>query len=430
MPHPGNAFTSAHEHAVPVADIESIEQQIVSHKMQEARIAKKYGIPGNVGSTAILQTVKDISRNSMDPRYSPDEFKRDAEALDALFKLRCRRAQLQEQRLPGPIPNSSEQTPKPMDIESPRALDPYRSWGVIIGIDAYQSSPLRGCVSDARAVHHYLVRVVGVPESHVRLLLAPCDSSPETLDFPSRTNIIETLHSFRTNPLIRKDDDIIIYFSGHGASYHCSDFFPSESGGTAHTGAIEAICPADRCIDDVNGRHIVPDISDRELNTILHLIRVEKGENITVITDCCYAGGVTREIPSTLSRGTIRNLPPLLDRVNTGGLELMLRAGDESLKEYSLPGTVSVLKGNWSPLNASHVLLAACTDYQFAREVRKDDGTVRGIFTEALMSALRSGPHTQSYHDLCCTISTTTPFQTPIAIGENSNKLFPWYPRF
>ncbi len=114
-----NSLTAqqAHEHAVPVADIEGVKKQIVSHEMQEAEIAKKYGIPGNVDSAAILQTVKDISWSSVDPQYSPDEFKRDAEALDALLKLRCYLAQLQEQRLPGPIPNSSEQTPKPMDLE-------------------------------------------------------------------------------------------------------------------------------------------------------------------------------------------------------------------------------------------------------------------------------------------------------------------------
>ncbi|KAK0235126.1 hypothetical protein EDD85DRAFT_954645 [Armillaria nabsnona] len=418
----------AHEHVVPVTDIKSVMEQIASHERQEAEIAKKYGIPGNTDSAAILQTVKDMSWNSVEsPQYSPDGFRRDSEALDALLKLRCHLAQLQEQSLPGPISNSSEQTPKLMDLEPSRMLDPDRSWGVIIGIGAYLASPLRGCVSDAHAVYQYLVRVVGVPESHVRLLLAPRGSSPETPDFPSRTNIIETLHGIPTNPLIQKGDNIIIYFSGHGASYHCSDYFPSESGGTAHTGAIEAICPADRCIDDVNGHPTVPDISDRELNTILHLIRITKGENITVITDCCYAGGVTRDISSSLSCGTIRNLPPSLDRVSPG-LELMLRAGDESLKKYSLPGTASVLKGDWSPLKASHVLLAACKDYQFAREVQKDNGTVNGIFTEALMSALRSGPRNQSYHDLCCTISTTTPSQTPIAIGENNNTLFPWYP--
>lgn len=119
-----NSLTAqqAHEHAVPVADIESVKKQIVSHEMQEAEIAKKYGIPGNADSAAILQTVKDISWNSMDPQYSPDEFKRDAEALDALLKLRCRLAQLQEQTLPGPIPNSSEQTPKPTDLEVGRCI--------------------------------------------------------------------------------------------------------------------------------------------------------------------------------------------------------------------------------------------------------------------------------------------------------------------
>ncbi len=107
----------------------------------------------------------------------------------------------------------------------------------------------------------------------------------------------------------------------------------------------------------------------------------------------------------------------------------MLRTRDKGLREYYLPGTVSILAENWSPMKASHVLLAACREYQFAREVQKDDGTVNGIFTEALMSALRSVLCNQSYHALCCTISAATPLQKPIAIGENRDKLFPWHPR-
>ncbi|KAK0199778.1 peptidase C14, caspase domain-containing protein [Desarmillaria ectypa] len=304
-------------------------------------------------------------------------------------------------------------------------LDPDRSWGVIIGIDAYQAFPLRGCVSDAQAVNQYLVHVLGVPESHIQLLLARHGSLSSDMPWPSRVNIIESLHNIRRNPLIQKNDNIIIYFSGHGTSYHCSDYFPKRSGGAARFGAIEAICPADRYTVDANGRPI-PDISDRELNTILHLIRVEKGENITVITDCCYAGGVTRGISNSLPYGTTRNLPPSL----ASGLELMLRVGDENLKEYYLPETVSVLAESWSPLKASHILLAACTEYQFAREVEKDDGSFNGIFTDALISTLKSGPRNQSYRDLCCTIRSMTPSsQTPSAIGENRNKLFPWYPQ-
>ncbi|KAK0235116.1 caspase domain-containing protein [Armillaria nabsnona] len=394
--------------------------------MQEAEIAKKYGIPRNIDSPAILQTVKDMAWNPMESQYPLNEIVRDAEALGALVELRCRWEHLQELWLSAPrLPNSSKQPYEPTDPEPPRALYPDRSWGVIIGIDAYQTSPLRGCVSDALKFYGYLVDDLGVPKSHIQLLCAPRgDPSPDTT-FPSRANIIQTLHNLHMNPLIQKDDDIIIYFSGHGASYRCSDYFPRREGGTAHIGRVEAICPADRTFD-VNGHPIVPDISDRELNTILDLIYVEKGENITVITDCCYAGGVTRGMPDSLKRSTNRNLPPS----SVSGLETMLRAGEENLKEYYPPGMVSVLAENWSPLEASHLLLAACTACQFAREVEKNDGTIDGIFTEALINALRSGLHNQSYYDLCCTVKAMTPStQTPIVVGKNNNKVFPWYPR-
>ncbi|KAK0437883.1 caspase domain-containing protein [Armillaria borealis] len=417
--HPNETSTLVHNEDAELTDeIKNVKERIVCYEMQEVDIVKKYGMPGNIDSATILQTVKDMVCDSADPQYSL-EIVRDAELLDALLKERCRLEHLQE---PGPrLPNSSEQLPNPRD---PEPLNPDRSWSIIIGINAYQASPLRGCVSDALDVYQYLVHVLGVPESHIQLLLAPCGGPSPDTPFPSRANIIEALHSLHRNPLIQKGDNIIIYFSGHGASYRCSDYFPKRESGTAHTGAVEAICPADRTVD-MNGHPLIPDISDRELNTILHLVRVKKGENITVITDCCYASGVTRGVSSSFQHNTTRNLPPLL----ASGLELMLQTGDENLREFYLPGTVSVLAENWSPLNASHVLLAACREYQFAREVQKDDGTVNGVFTEALMSALRSGLHNQSYHDLCCTISAATPLQTPIAIGENKDKLFPWYPR-
>ncbi len=93
--------------------------------MQEVDIVKKYGMPGNIDSATILQTVKDMACNSADPQYSL-EIVQDAELLDALLKERCRLEHLQEHRFPGPrLPNSSEQLPNPRDPEVCRCTFSY-----------------------------------------------------------------------------------------------------------------------------------------------------------------------------------------------------------------------------------------------------------------------------------------------------------------
>ncbi|KAK0235117.1 hypothetical protein EDD85DRAFT_841921 [Armillaria nabsnona] len=345
--------------------------------MEKVDIVKKYGMPGNVDSATILQTVKDLACNSVDPQGLL-EIVWDAELLDALLRFRCRLEYLQEQRFPGPrLPNSSEPLPKPMDTVP---LDPDRSWGIVVGINDYQASPLHGCVSDTL-------------DSHIQPLLVPCSGPAPDTPLPSRANIIEGLHSLRRNPLIQKGDNIIIYFSGHGASYRYSDYFPRQEGGTAHNGAVEAICPADRTVD-INGHPLIPDIK-----------RVKISQSSPIV--------VTQVVSPAACQALSNMGPPetyLQSPLLASGLELMLRTGDENLREYYMPGTVSILAENWSPMKASH----------FAREAQKDDGTVNEIFTEALMIL---------YHGLCCTVSAMTPFQTPIAIGENSNKLFPWHPQ-
>ncbi len=67
------------------------------------------------------------------------------------------------------------------------------------------------------------------------------------------------------------------------------------------TAYIETLCPIDRDTLDANGV-LIPDISDRELNTLLTQISREKGHRITVILDCCHSGGVSRSLPEPEAR--------------------------------------------------------------------------------------------------------------------------------
>ncbi|KAK0437402.1 hypothetical protein EV421DRAFT_1975516, partial [Armillaria borealis] len=154
-----------------------------------------------------------------------------------------------------------------------------RFWAVIIGIDEYtHAQRLQCCVSDAQLFEEYLTGDLGMPREHIQLLLGSKEhTSPDDPMYPSRTHITDMLFSLIDNPEIEERDNIIIYFSGHGSAYSCSSYHDVEKPDLeteisfSGTGYIEALCPIDRDTCDTNDQP-VPDISDRELNTILTLI--------------------------------------------------------------------------------------------------------------------------------------------------------------
>ncbi|KAK0187542.1 hypothetical protein F5146DRAFT_876875, partial [Armillaria mellea] len=168
-----------------------------------------------------------------------------------------------------------------------------RFWGVIIGIDAYLTSELHGCVPDALSMEDYLRTDLGVPKDRLQLLLGPKEHIPcDNNVVPSRKNIVGTLRSLITNPNIMQGDNIVIYFSGHGSSYLWEDYYSQgaqnsdgESDVLLPTGSVEALCPIDRNEPDEKGCPI-PDISDREINIIFSELSHVKGNHITLILDC------------------------------------------------------------------------------------------------------------------------------------------------
>ncbi|KAK0498938.1 hypothetical protein EDD18DRAFT_1055009, partial [Armillaria luteobubalina] len=158
-------------------------------------------------------------------------------------------------------------------------------WVVLIGIDGYLSYPLRGCVADVLTMEKYLVDDL--------LILGPAcygNTSTDVSTIPSRVNIVSLLHSLIMNPNIKHGDPIIIFFSGHGSRYSLSDDdsdpdFDEELDDEHSQKYVEALCPMDRNTIDSSGA-LIPDITDRELNTILAQIASMKGSQITFILDC------------------------------------------------------------------------------------------------------------------------------------------------
>ncbi|PBK72052.1 hypothetical protein ARMSODRAFT_972745 [Armillaria solidipes] len=294
-----------------------------------------------------------------------------------------------------------------------------RFWAVLIGIDAYQSNPLHGCVSDALTMKNLLTEKFGVPEHRIQCLLGSNNLTPGSSMTPSRANIVNVLYNLIVNVEIQRGDNIIIYYAGHGSSYHCSPQCAHKSTcRKARVCPIEAMCPIDRdTLDPVSGRWI-PDISDRELNALFAQISYAKGHKITFLADCCYAGGMSRE-PSPPT-GTRAMTPTSHSDVND-----MLRAAHTRLRH--LPRYRSVLSQDWQADMSSHVLVAACQDYQTARESGGGGDRCGGEFTRNLVDTLTSGECNQgtTYQDLADLLNRSHT-QTPNVCGDHMNEAL-WY---
>ncbi|KAK0490213.1 peptidase C14, caspase domain-containing protein [Armillaria novae-zelandiae] len=313
--------------------------------------------------------------------------------------------------LPAPHP---QPTPTPA-IQ--HRVDALRFWAVLIGIDAYGGNPLHGCVSDAKLMKKSLIEDVGVPEERIKCLLGSQIPSPSGDPFtPSRSNIVNMLYSLKDNPDIDSGDNIIIYYAGHGSSYYCSDHLFTESICRTSGCPVEALCPIDRDTIDSDG-HWVPDISDRELSTLLTMISHAKGSHITVITDCCHATSFERQLDRGMAVRTTR--PTFHSDVKD-----MLRTADERLKD--LPHYRSVLSKDWEADMSSYIVLAACRDYQSARETLGKEG-YSGIFTKTLVEVLKSGAWKNEVTYVGLTELLNQSYsQTPVVAGDHIYERI-WY---
>ncbi|KAK0215293.1 peptidase C14, caspase domain-containing protein [Armillaria nabsnona] len=310
-------------------------------------------------------------------------------------------------------------------------VDGQKFWAVVIGINGYKTSPLRGCVSDAEMVTRYLINDLHVPENHIQLLLST-DTKEYTVpgnNQPTRANIVKAILGLSTNTEIQRGDNIIIYFAGHGTAYKCAEYPQYENDGIAAAlGNVDALCPIDRGpepttsaktpdtnVDDVNSSITsdpqVPDICDREINTILTEIARTKGDHITFIVDCCHSSSIGRAPQEGL-----RLIAPL----PSSSIPDMFSAADETLKHIA--GYQSISEARWRANMDSHVILAACKEYEHAREVEVEgDSKFNGVFTKALISALKSADlndKSMTYYDLIATLPKNDT-QHPVIAGKH-----------
>jgi len=172
----------------------------------------------------------------------------------------------------------------PIAPPAPPAAPPSTQWAVIIGVGGYESSAvprLRYSVADADAVYQTLVSS-GFKKENILLL------TDKTERKPTLRNIKWALGTFLARSA-HKDDLVMIYFAGHGAS-------EVDQRGIERDGLSKYLVPVDADPDDLYSTALPMD----EMQNVLARIEAER---ITVFLDACYSGAAGgRTFASTKTR--------------------------------------------------------------------------------------------------------------------------------
>lgn len=277
---------------------------------------------------------------------------------------------------------------------------------LIVGINTYPDESLGNlscAVNDARAFSKFLQSHLHVSPTRIHLLLDK---------HATHDGIITNFRQHLThNPSIAFGDPIIFYYAGHGSQYSS---LPSWS---TDDGQFEAICPTDRGTVDPKTLAMITDIGDHTLGNLLLELSKAKGDNITVIMDCCHSGSGTRAPVEFRPR-----LAPPLE--NEAAVLAMLR--ESSVLGIENQDELENTTRHARPISfkhsslATHVLLAACLQGELAYE--HDDGS-SGLFTSALIATL-SAAHLPrlTYAILTASLDIQPRIQHPQCEGRHKHR--------
>ncbi|KAI0313035.1 hypothetical protein OF83DRAFT_1176058 [Amylostereum chailletii] len=282
--------------------------------------------------------------------------------------------------------------PPSVPVETP----PSAIFALVIGIDRYKHDSignLQGSVADADDVVNFLTDILRVPHERIQNLRN---------EEATREQIIGHIRGLATNRKIKDGDPILIYYAGHGGEAK------PPAGWTSGGGKIQMILPHD-FIPHTNTDESSQGILDVTLSALLTRLAGVKGDNITVIFDCCHSGSGTRtdeHIPLLFVRGVV--LPDNYDILPTVDQQIL------SDKDRA----ACVAKGFEKAGMASHTLLAACEAKQKAHESNR-----RGDFTSALLTLLRKDRVDRlTYEDVIMRLPDL-PSQHPQCEGVNMGRI-------
>ncbi|CAE6445230.1 unnamed protein product, partial [Rhizoctonia solani] len=269
---------------------------------------------------------------------------------------------------------------------------------LIIGINKYKANlHLAAAVPDALAFKSFLADDLCIPEEQITVLLD---------EQAKRADLIKAFQDLaRPDNGINRGDPILIYYAGHGSEI---DPPPDRA---ANSPLVQCIVPQDTSKE----AGVVP-IPDFTIGALVHRISLEKGNNITLIFDCCYSAGSSR---ATLEDARF---------VDKADLPELPASPDIDFIQDALSGTPNVVDlfslGFGLEDMDSYVMLAACGHGEVAFENRVEN---RGYFSSVLLKLLRSVQIDCLTYEGCIqslpALCTRQP-QNPVCKGQNIGRLF------
>ncbi|KAF9050109.1 caspase domain-containing protein [Panaeolus papilionaceus] len=265
-----------------------------------------------------------------------------------------------------------------------------RVFALLIGIDSYKSGSvwnLHSCTEDVDRVNHWLVDELKVPPDQIHKLL-DSQATKQRIEDAFMDHLVN-------NPCIEKGDAIVIYFAGHGSSTMAPEGWFEDSS----TGDVQMLCTYDFDTKSPQGR--ITGISDRSFHAMIAELSAFKGNNITVILDCCFSS------PSDILERRNTRWTPTFKAVSDD----LYRGLWNNARNISYNSKLGFLNSK----TTTHTLLAACGPGQQAAEDKSG-----GKFTSSLLHALRELPlHRTTYAQLIDhLLFTTSDVQQFFCVGQ------------
>lgn len=294
-------------------------------------------------------------------------------------------------------------------------------YALLIGIDDYRPvrRSLYGCVRDVRRFTTFFLGRLRQMEKQIYPLIAPHPGSdedePAILQHqqPTYENIVRTFQQVTAQA--EAGDLVWIYFAGHGARVRTA--YPEAKGSSGIDEVLVLWQPEGRA-----PKHYLRDI---ELGYLLQAM-VQKGLIVTLVLDCCHAGGATRGNEQALIRGIGYIDTPALATSSLVASSQALSENWQALQKEQTRG-FAICSG-WLPQAQGYVFLAACRDIEQARESQLSGSRPGGIFTNFLLETLWQMPpestYRMVYHRVRAKVHAHFGGQTPQLEGEHDRVIF------